>query len=130
MVIKLPYKIIVRSSPIHGLGVFAKEVIGQGEMIEECPCLFLPIPADNLFLDYRFGYPPQTNDLNKQQFALPMGYGCIYNHSDNNNATWFIDEQKQTYKFIAIRDIEAGEEICTSYGGEEYWAMRKHIKKK
>ena len=129
MVIKLPHKILVRESPIHGLGVFAKEVIGEGEMIEECPLLFLPMPAFNLFLNYRFGYPPRLDEIHKQQHVLPLGYGCIYNHSDNNNATWVIDERKKTFKFIAIRDIEVGEEICTSYGGDDYWELRNIEKK-
>jgi len=130
MVIKLPYKIIVRESPIHGLGVFAKEVIGEGEMIEECPALLLPVPVGDLFLDYRFGYPPRLEDPTYQQHALPLGYGCIYNHADDHNASWVIDERKKTFKFIALRDIEAGEEICTNYGGEKYWAARPHLTKK
>jgi SET domain-containing protein len=54
MVIKIAHKIVVRSSPIHGLGVFAKEVICEGEIIEECPVISLSSEHRHALLDYSF----------------------------------------------------------------------------
>jgi hypothetical protein len=39
MIINPPYKIYVNKSPIHGLGVFAKEKIRKDEVFEICPII-------------------------------------------------------------------------------------------
>ena len=53
--------------------------------------------------------------------VLPFGMACIYNHSDNANARWFTDEENELFIFQAIKDIEPDTEICTYYGGQNYW---------
>ena len=126
--ILIPSKIYVDKSPIHGWGVFAKEKILKDEIIEECPIIQLPIEKDDdvsLLIDYRFNFPTGTNDWTEQ--VIPLGYGCIYNHSDNPNAYWYSIEDKRTFIFLANRDIEPGEEIFTYYGDVNYWNDRTHI---
>jgi SET domain-containing protein len=121
--LKIPTKVEVKSSPIHGLGVFAIEPIKKGEIIEECPLItvtFIEATTSNILHRYRFMYP--TN--NPEMHVIPLGYGCIYNHSEKNNATWCMGRYKM-FNFIALRDIEVGEEICTSYGGRNYWDLQK-----
>lgn len=127
MKIPIPNKIEVKSSPIHGLGVFATEKILNGETIEVCYSIFFRTDLgmnDDVLLKYRFSYPCGIKPI---KYAIPLGYGCIYNHSDNNNAMWTCDSDTGIYYFIAIRDIEPGEEICTSYGGKNYWEQIKKI---
>ena len=119
--IQAPTKIYVAKSPVHGWGVFAKEKILTGELIEECPVLDLPIEkgeVTSLLIDYRFNFPSGT-EWESQVVAL--GYGSLYNHSDQANAYWVSDNLARTFKFIASRDIEAGEEIFTYYGDASYW---------
>ena len=116
-------KIRVASSPVHGLGVFAMADFQEGELIEECPFLELPIgsmESSPIFVMHRFNYPagPLTE---KTKQVLVLGYGSLYNHSDNNNAYWVTDESRRTFKFYARRPIRSGEEIFTYYGGPEYW---------
>jgi len=119
--IVVPKKIEIKMSPGKGRGVFATNFIQKDEVIEHCPLLFLPtrIDEDDLLLfDYRFDYPcNQFIGQLERKFVLPMGYGCLYNHSDNNNANWRqIDIN--TFEFYAIKDIFPGEEICTCYNAE------------
>jgi hypothetical protein len=60
-------KIYIDKSPVHGWGVFAKQDIKSGELIEECPVLTLPILKGDvtpLLIDYRFNWP-QGNEWNK-----------------------------------------------------------------
>ena len=60
MTILPPTKIYVKKSPIHGLGVFASELIKEGEMIEECPILRLPVKkgeTNYTLIDYTFLWP-------------------------------------------------------------------------
>lgn len=116
-----PSKIYVKESPVHGLGVFAKEKIHQGEIFEECPVISLPIKSgewSDILLYYRFNFP-SGNTPTEQVMAL--GYGAIYNHSNTPNAYWFSEIEKRTLKFAANRDIETEEEIFVYYGDENYW---------
>jgi SET domain-containing protein len=126
--IQVPQKIYLEESPIHGLGVFAKETIMEGEIIEECPFLELPIEkgdVTSLFIDYRFNFP-SFGEWEKQ--VLVMGYGSYYNHSENSNAYWYTDNDKRTFLFVSKRIIYPGEEICTYYGDMSYWNDgRNHI---
>ena len=48
--------------------------------------------------------------------ALALGYGSLYNHSYQPNARC-EDVRPQTKRFVAIRDIQANEEITFNYGG-------------
>ena len=114
-------KVYVDKSPIHGWGVFAKEDIMEGEVFEECPILTLPIDKGeitSLLIGYRFNWP-QGNDFEEQVVAL--GYGSLYNHSDNANSFWISDLENRTFKFISNREIKKGEEIFVWYGDMSYW---------
>ena len=122
MIITSTNKIIVRSSSIHGLGVFAKEPIAKKELIEECPVIF--VSEQDKLRDYAFNW--KIND----KACIVAGYGCFYNHSDKCNATYEGDFGRETMRFTAIKDIEAGDEITVFYGGDKYWETRPHLKKK
>jgi len=114
-------KIYVDKSPIHGWGVFAKEDIMEGEVFEECPILTLPIEKGeitSLLVDYRFNWP-QGNDFEEQ--VVTLGYGSLYNHSNNANAYWVSDLENRTFKFISNREIKKDEEIFVWYGDVSYW---------
>ena len=116
-----PKKIYVKKSPVHGWGVFAKEDIMENEVFEECPVLTLPIEkghATSLLIDYRFNWP-QGGDWQEQ--VLTLGYGSLYNHSENANAFWISDLENKTFKFISNREIKEGEEIFVWYGDVNYW---------
>jgi uncharacterized protein len=116
-------KVFVKPSLVSGLGVFAKDRIVASEVIEECPVLQLPLePGDvsPLFIDYRFNFPSGTGSEWSEQ-VICLGFGSLYNHSNENNAHWYSDSDNRTLKFFAVRDIEPGEEIFTYYGSEAYW---------
>jgi SET domain-containing protein len=114
-------KIFIDKSPVHGWGVFAKEDIMEGEVFEECPVLTLPIEkgeVTSLLIDYRFNWP-QGGEWEEQVF--PLGYGGLYNHSENANAYWVSNLENKTFQFISHREIKKGDEIFTWYGDVNYW---------
>lgn len=119
--LKPPTKCEVRESPGKGYGVFATEFIREGELIEECHLITLPIPScmKSILDNYRFNYPQGTDVVVTEQ-VLPLGFGCIYNHDDNNNAEWTNHPERKTFLYTAIRHIYPGEEICTYYGNVEF----------
>ena len=112
-------KIEVRKSPLHGYGVFAKEDINKGEILEECFFIVQDYNPHNA--DYLFSFPDKNNE-NKFN-VLPLGYGCIYNSSKvkgENNAIWETNIDDNIFIFKSIKDIKKNEEICTFYG-EAWW---------
>ena len=116
-----PTKIYVDKSPIHGWGVFASQDIETGEIIEEVPVLELPInkgEVTSLLIDYRFNWP-QGVEWDKQ--VVGLGFACLYNHSNDANAYWVSDLEKNTFKFISNKKISSGDEIFIWYGDVNYW---------
>ena len=119
MKLKHPSKVEVRESPGKGFGVFATQHISKGEIIEECHLITLPIPEcmGDILHDYRFNYPQGPNPTEQ---VLPLGFGCIYNHDNNNNAYWRDHPEQKVFQYIAVRDISPDEEVCTYYGNVEF----------
>lgn len=103
-------KIAVKKSSRHGFGVFAEKKIRKGEKIEECYFL-LSKGKDDSFEDYYFV-------AKKRKYALFLGNGSIYNHSDKPNTTYSINMNKRIATIKASRDIQKGEEILISYGDQ------------
>jgi SET domain-containing protein len=109
----------VRTSIIHGYGIFATKDIKAGEIIEECS--FLPMEGSFTNLDktlkrYVFCYPKGKPGVP----AALLGRGVYFNHSNSNNTDWKTDEENQIFIFFAINDIRAGEELFINYG-PGYW---------
>lgn len=120
--------IYVAPSPIHGYGVFTDSSIEKHTVVEECHLLTIPsyLGENSTFMvDYKFGYP--GNGIS-EEYVLPLGYGCIYNHSINNNTAWCKHPEKKLFIFYTIRDVEKGEELCTNYGGHDYWKWKDSLK--
>jgi len=101
----------IRSSPIHGRGVFASRNIGAGEVVEVCPVI--PIEdtesitaiEKTVLSDYVWQY---GNGI-----AVVLGYGSLYNHSSEPNVDFGGGDNSIIY--YATRDIEKGEELFVSY---------------
>lgn len=110
-----PTKIVLEESPIHGLGVFSSEKITKGEIIEECPFLAFPqsknekVPA---FSNYTFCFP--RGEI-WTTHALVMGYGSYYNHSETPNVEWYTKNELGFFVFVAVDDIEEGQELFINY---------------
>lgn len=105
----------VASSLVHGRGVFAAHPFAPGDVLEECPVLF--VPGDQLdALD--------STDLHGFSFewedgvALALGYGSLYNHSWTPNARYDHDYDREVVVYRAIAPVAPGDEITINYSGE------------
>lgn len=110
----------VKPSNIHGYGVFADADIEPGSLIEECHTL--ATQSYHAFNNYVFNY--KEND--ELKIVLPLGYGAIYNHSNEPNAECTVDLEHSLMVITALRHILAGEEIFLSYGTR--WFDERKIK--
>lgn len=112
-----PSKVRVGKSQIKnaGRGMFATASITKDQIIEICPVLetreedYKNLMATRL-RDYYFIW----NDEPKK-VALCLGYGALYNHSYEPNATYKKNIDVGTITFSAIKDIQADEEITVNY---------------
>lgn len=99
----------------RGNAVFCVEDISTGSLIELCPVIILD-PTDTEVIhktrlhDYYFIW-----DIEKGSSAIALGFGSLYNHSDQPNAEFEIDRDSKAIRFIAKKDIPSGEEITIDY---------------
>jgi SET domain-containing protein len=109
----------VNKSKIHGWGSFAKKDMRKGALIEQCPFIVSGPEEKNAkeIQSYLF-----TGDADDTTMII-LGYGCIYNHSANHNADYYIDEERNVIEFVARRAIKKDEEIFIDYG-KDYWKAR------
>lgn len=96
-------------------GVFAKAYIKKGTVIEMCPILTIS-PYDTVeiteesLISYMFYFGKK-----KEHALIALGFGSLYNHSEQNNAVYKIKPTEKIITFIAIKDIAKDEEIAINY---------------
>ncbi|SEJ47489.1 hypothetical protein SAMN04488127_1924 [Bhargavaea ginsengi] len=98
-------------------GVFATCDINEGTLIHQAPVIAYPNDQhehieQTLLADYAFEY-----GLNHT--AILLGYGMLFNHSYQPNASYEISFENQTFNFYAHTPIKMGEEILINYNGDE-----------
>lgn len=117
---KANYMIEVKKSPLSdgefNRGVFATCDIKKGELLHEAPVISYPNEQHQyiektLLADYAFEY-----GINHT--AILLGYGMLFNHSYEPNATYEINFENHTFDFYAFTDIKAGDEILINYNGD------------
>jgi len=111
------FKIYCADSKIEngGRGIFAFANIEKGEIIERCPIIVINEDEVKLLekselLNYYFMWGE-----NKEKVAICLGFGSLYNHSYEPNATYEKFPEDNLIKFVAIKDIEKNEEITVNY---------------
>lgn len=98
-----------------GRGVFTEQYIEAGTIVEIAPVLVLPtadvecIKKTKLY-DYYFLWS-ETEEI----IAIALGYGSIYNHSYTPNLFYETYYEDEKIHFIALRNIEVGEELTINY---------------
>ena len=102
----LPDNLIIKESPIHGLGVFA---------IEDIPALTIVDCFTHLLIDE----PYTDKELQR------LNFGGFINHSKDPNCTLKMvvefsnnNRKRSYYKLETLKEINIGEEITLNYTKE------------
>jgi uncharacterized protein len=107
----------VRETPGRGRGVFALVPFEEGDVIESCPVIPIPEeevdPVGRTILGNYFFQWGGTLD----EGAVALGYGSLYNHTNDPNAMYVRKFSLHVIDFVALRPIAIGEEITVSYHG-------------
>ena len=117
----------------YGRGVFAKENIKAGEILEVAPIILIP-KGDLQEIEYAPGKyelkkfrknPIKDKDIQLSRYvfswndnleAIALGYGSLYNHNPNPSVEQVRDYQNETITFKALKDVPLGEELYIDYG--------------
>ncbi len=107
--------LLINETPGRGRGVYASEPVRSGEVIEQAPVLALPHPQwlfleSTLFRDYHYAWGTDAA-------GIVLGFGSIYNHSNFPNAVYIRRFEERVMEYVAVRDIDTGEEITVNYNG-------------
>ena len=125
-------KLEVKKSPLHGVGVFCKQNIEKGEVVEVSRMLKLDwkmkYQHDRIIRDYCWIRNCSCNDctVHGSNMYMAMGFGSLYNHSDTPNIDNKTDYNNLVMVLTANKQIEQGEELFITYG-ESYWKTRNKI---
>ena len=109
----------VRSHSKKGRGVFAASRLACGEIIETTPIILIPAAEwphiePTVLALYIYNFGPTAEE---EHAAIALGFGSLYNHSYMPNAKYIKSWEEQVIRFVALRDIEPGEEITINYNG-------------
>lgn len=110
-------KVYISQSKIlnAGRGVFARCNIKKGEIIEICPVILVPRHDmsnlnESVLVTYFF-YFGKSNE----RLVIALGFGSIYNHSYEPNATYKIKPRGKTMEFSALKNVKKDTEITVNY---------------
>lgn len=111
----------VRSSPIHGRGVFASRPIPGGAQFHTAHLLVFGTDQhaalqQTVASHYVFHFSDDPEGGDATITGLAMSPISFINHARNANCAFAIDKTAEQVSFTARRDIAAGEELTIDYG--------------
>jgi len=127
----------IDTSKIHGYGVFATMPIEEGQIVEQAIVPEQVISPDYEYLDgkafiknvetmanYRFAAPGL--DANRY-WVIPAGNAIMYNHSFSPNIIWQYLRDDRIIEFMALKNINKGDELLFDYGPQYKYHRRTKI---
>jgi len=119
----------------YGRGVFARRKILKGELFDYSPIVRSLWPEKEhpeveitLISDYVYAWIHSSRetveDTPVEELSMPeyvasvQGFGSYCNHSFEPNALYVRHKHLDILDYIALRDIEEGEEILVNYNGD------------
>jgi len=111
----MSHPLILQQYPGMGRGVCSTVDIKRGAVVEVSAVI--PIAAKDwklikktLLEAYVYAWGRTGKDA-----AMPLGFGGLFNHSDDANLVFFVNQKQQRITFRARRDIPAFEQLTINY---------------
>jgi len=108
----------VRTSPLHGRGLFAAAEIPEGAVIGVYPLLILShedTEAIKATRVYHYVFYVDEREDGAMRAAVAFGEISMCNHSAAANAEFVVDAAAQTVRLSARTALAAGDEILIDY---------------
>ncbi|KAG9016298.1 hypothetical protein FRB90_003378 [Tulasnella sp. 427] len=112
-----PFGLVIRQTETKGRGVFATQSIPSGTIVDISPVILFPkenyatYAKQTIVDDYAFVW----GDGN---MALALGLGSMMNHDENPNVSHSIVRETKCIKFITMKPVQTGDELCIYYGSK------------
>lgn len=105
-----------------GHGVFARERISKDTFVEIAPVVpFDPKESHGGQLtNYAVSWGPRL--------AVGLGWTMVYNHGDDNNCEFSMNQHDGLLAIISIKDIEAEDQLTVNYGPD--WFASRNMEKR
>jgi len=112
----------IRADPQKGRGVFAREPIAAGALIEAAPVIVVPagqcaLIDKTVLHDYYFHWDgdPEAGLESDGRGAVALGLVSLCNHSRRPRARVRRNYARETLDLVALMPIAAGEEVTIDY---------------
>ncbi len=115
----------IKCSSKRGRGVFTKEPIPAGTIIEVAPVVVLPVKeVDNILETKMANYVFKWGE-SERKIGVVLGWGSIYNHSYKSNCEYSPNFKKDTLTIKTVRAIKKNEELFVNYNCD--WDNEKPV---
>lgn len=106
-------KIYIARSMKHRWGVFVDSDVEQYELLSETPVIRLSQEeiTDNTIELYTYVF-------NDGDPFVPLGIAAMFNHHEEPNVGYIIDDANEIIRSYALTDLKAGTELFIHYGDE------------
>ena len=104
-----------------GYVIKARSQFGSNETVEIAPVIILG--PEVTAID---GLKEIVFELKNNEYALVLGYGALYSHSDKPNISYAYNKKTKQMHFITTRPVHLGEDLTINYG-KDYWVARKEF---
>lgn len=105
-------RLLIKRIRGKGRGIIAGKRFLEGDLIEICPVILFKAPLGSSHVAEYYCFRWDKNNV-----AIALGLGSIYNHSYSPNARYVQNKKDLTIEVYAYKDIRKGEEICFNYNG-------------
>lgn len=111
-------RVEVRTSPLHGRGLFASTDIPAGALIGVYPLLILShdetahLKATRL---YHYVFYVDEREDGAMRAAVAFGNISMCNHSQEANCSFFVDAEAETVTLTTRITLREGDEILIDY---------------
>lgn len=112
------HRLEIRSDPAKGRGIFAREPLAAGTLIEAAPVIIVPTEQcallDRTILhDYYFHWDGDPEGQGRG--AVALGLVALCNHSRRPNARVRRNPARETLDLMALTPIAEGDEVTIDY---------------
>lgn len=117
MHITIPPNIVVKHTGTErGRGVFTQRTLYIGDVVEQAPVIPIETPPNTIGKEvHQIMFAWDVHSTTEPNLVIALGYGSLYNHDNPANMCYEADTTNMVMKFIAARDIKAGEELTINY---------------
>ncbi len=113
----MPY-LYIGDAGKKGRGIFTKQKIAKGTLIELSPVIVIPVKDIKLIDETLLGNYIFEWGWSKRLRCLALGYVSLYNHDYSSNCEYDMDYEKKTIKIITVKPVKKGEELSINYNGK------------